>query len=194
MTELEIILSIAGLIIGAISLLFAIFTAAIAFIAIIEWRSYKDFQRKKKEAEVQYKKIISELITEKEKFRKETKIILGESKKVKNKRNTAEQEKKLSELFDRMNKAIERTEGKLVNLESTGFTLSASPFTSTTFGSTLGTTTTSNVFTTGSASLLLKNCVRCGSLYHSPITSLDNGMCEKCNEGGIYGSATILNK
>lgn len=188
MTNSELLLSILGLILTAVSLLFVIFTAGIAIVAILEWRSYKDFQRKKKEAELQYKQITNQLIKDREDFRKEASTILGKVKKGKDKKHIKEQEKRLEELISIINKTIEKAEYKLSTTE-TSF-----PLTTNISGSTFTTTAMPYNYAMGGVSSNdmygLKKCIKCLN-YYPPLvgSTLDNGMCDKCN--GRNGSSFI---
>ncbi len=177
MTDLEIILSITGLIIAAISLLFAIFTAGIAFVAILEWRSYRDFQKKKRESLIQGNQVIAQLVKAKKDFERDTSDIINKISKKENKKIPQEELKKINDLEKKIDKIIRRTEDKLSNIETSIPTITSTiPFLGNTSGWVTGINSTTNI---GFGD---RRCTRCGALYYHPITSvtMDNGLCANC--------------
>lgn len=174
MTNTEIILSISGLFIAAVSLLLSILTAGIAVVAVIEWRSYKDFQKKKKEAIAEYKQIANQSVAAKDDFQREAASILDTIKKQKNKKLTGEQEIKLNELAKKIDNIIEKTENRLQTIDSSNFTLynSGTPFVSS--------TSVTPFVGYNSYSALPHFCIRCGKSYTLNLSGLDTGLCEDC--------------
>lgn len=189
MTDIELALSIAGLFIGAISLLFSIFTAGIAFVAILEWKSYRDFQKKKREAEVQYKQVIEQMIAATENFKKEASAILI-SKKQGGKKQIKEQEKRVENLICQMENIIKKAENKLSTSEA------SYPLTSGVYvGNLSGTPSVSYIGNQNYASaysLFPRKCLKCGKDYNPSLATLDIGLCDECKNDNA--SFSVLNK
>lgn len=174
MTDLELSLTVAGLFLGAISLLFSIFTAGIAFVAIIEWRSYKDFQKKKKETLLKGEQAFSQLIKEKENLQKQTSDIISKIDKTGGKQISDKELKRISELESKIDKLIENTQNNLSTIAaSSPFTLynSATPL--------IGNLQTS-FLDTNSLIGFSHPCSRCGKYYAKKLTELDAGLCDDC--------------
>ncbi len=159
---LEILLTVISVIIGAAALLFSIFTAGIAVLAIVEWKSYWNYQKKRKEQLIEGNQAMKELLKTKESFLKEVSTIKKENK------ISLSQQEKISELENKINKIIEKTEDKLYVINDTSSVVS-------------GLTGTAYSFTGAGGN---RRCVKCGSpYYHYPTiySTVDNGMCENCN-------------
>jgi hypothetical protein len=170
----ETLLTIVGLFIAAISLLFTIFTAAIAFVAIWEWKSVHNFRKTMRAAENKY----SQMANDAKEFnlvKIEAAAFLEASKKAGKETQNEKQKQQFDELVKKMNRIVDSAENKLITMENSApLTVSGLSGTYSVSGANLSNVSSFIGFS--------HPCKKCGKYYARRMTEYDDGHCDDCKK------------